>query len=161
MIAFNNYFKFDLNDLDCNGIISVDFIFATLVILIIIGSIASIIDERMDAVSSTEEFSNGRMALEYVAESINMVYSGGNGQSTVISLPRVINNDNYEIRVNSSGVFILLGGVIGRSYINPKKITYTDRLIQSSVWMPANHKYLIKNVADSNNNTWIVILEIN
>lgn len=111
---------------DYKGIISTDFILSSLIISIIVCSVISVIEERMNTVSSTEELSTGRITLEYVGEAINKVYSGGNGHSTVISLQPKINNKSYKIKVNSTGIFMIIGGMIGRSYINPKKISYNN-----------------------------------
>lgn len=146
--------------MDSRGIITIDLIFASLIILIIISGILSVVSLRMDTVSSTDELGNGRMIAENVAEAINKVYNGGNGHSVTINLPASISNKNYDIKVNSSGIFLLIGGMVGKSSINPKKISYSDKLIENTVLMHCNHNYIIKNVKDSDGNSWIVISEI-
>ncbi|MGZ7096722.1 MAG: hypothetical protein ACXVHU_09655 [Methanobacterium sp.] len=149
-----------LKFIDNRGIITVELIFASIIILIIIAGIISVISERMDAVTSTDELGKARMTSENVAEAINKVYSGGNGQSITFNLPANISDESYYIRVNSSGVYIFIDGMIGKSFINPRKITYSDKLIESNVYMNRNRSYLIKNVKDSGGNSWIVISEI-
>ena len=146
--------------MDRRGIISVELIFASIIILIIIAGIISVISERMDAVASTDELGKARMTAESVAEAINKVYSGGNGQSITFYMPANISDESYYIKVNSSGVFIIIDGTIGKSYINPRKISYSDRLIEGNVYMNRNRCYLIKNVNDSAGNSWIVISEV-
>lgn len=145
--------------MDKRGIISVEFILSSLIILLVIAGMVSLISGRMDAVSSTSELGRARMTAENVAEAINKVYSGGNGHSVTLTLPP-ISNKTYYINVNSTGVFILMDGMIGKSYINPKRITYSDKLIEANVWMRGNRDYLIKNKKDQYGNTWIVIREI-
>ena len=145
--------------MDSRGIMTIDLIFASLLILIIIGGILSVVSERMDAVSSTDKLGNARMITENVAESINKVYSGGNGHTVTISLPANISNRNYYLMVNSSGIFVLIDGMVGKSFINPKKISYSDKLIESTVSMYGNRSYIIKNTEDFDGNSWIIISE--
>lgn len=145
--------------MDSRGIITSDLIFASILILVVIGSIASIITERTDAVSKTEETGKARMVAENVAEVINKVYSGGNGHSANICLPANITDKNYEIKVNSSGVFVLIDGMIGKAYIAPKKFSNNELFKETNICMHNNENYLIKNVADANGNNWIVITE--
>ena len=132
---------------------------ASLIILIIISSVISVINERMEAASSIDEFGNARMTSEKVAETINKVYSNGNGHSISLNLPPNINNQKYEIKVNSSGVYIFIGGMVGKSYINPKRITKSIRLKEANTWMHGNHTYLIKNIKSRDGNNWIIINE--
>ncbi|WP_414468937.1 hypothetical protein [Methanobacterium sp. ACI-7] len=146
--------------MDKRGIITVDLIFATLVILLVSGGLLTVVSERMDGVSNTEKLGNARMTAESVAESINKVYSGGNGHQITLNLPDKISNSTYEIKVNSSGVFVLIDGMIGKSYINPKKITSDYRLDEQNVLMYGNRNYVIKNVQDIDGNNWIVIKEL-
>jgi hypothetical protein len=146
--------------MDSKGIITVELIFASFLILIIAVSILSVVSSRMDATSSTDELGNARMTAENVAESINKVYSNGNGHTVTVSLPANISNKNYGIKVNSSGIFVLIDGDIGKSFINPKKISSSDKLIESTVLMHCNCNYLIKNVKGPDGNNWIVISPI-
>ncbi|MBI5680911.1 MAG: hypothetical protein HZC47_08465 [Methanobacterium sp.] len=145
--------------MDSRGIITSDLIFASILILMVIGSILTIITERLDAVSKTEETGKARMIAENVAEIINNVYSGGNGHSANISLPANITDKNYEIKINSSGVFVLIDGMIGKAYVAPNKFSSSDLFKETSICMHNNRKYLIKNVADEDGNNWIIITE--
>jgi hypothetical protein len=146
--------------MDSRGIITIDLIFASLILLVIVGGILSVVSERMDAVSSTDELGNARMIGENTAEAINKAYNGGDGHAITLSLPANISDKNYDIKVNSSGIFVLVDGMIGKSLINPKKISCSDKLIESTVLMHGNHNYLIKNVKSDDGNNWIVISEV-
>lgn len=147
--------------MDRRGIITTDLIFASIIILVIVSSIISLASERIDAASSTDELGNARMTAESVAEAINKAYSGGNGHRVTLSLPANISDRSYVIRVNSSGVFVLIDGKTGKSFINPKKISRRrDRLRQSTVSMRGNRSYIIENVKGPDRNSWIVISEI-
>jgi len=125
--------------MDRRGIITADLIFASLIILIIASSIISLASERIDAASTTARLGNSRMIAENVAGAINKVYSGGNGHEVTLSLPANISGKDYEIRVNSSGVFVRTGGWFGKSYINPKRIS------GGTVSMYGNRVYHIRN----------------
>lgn len=146
--------------MDSKGIITVELIFSSMVLMILIGCILSIVSERMDTVSSTDELGKARMTAENVAEAINKAYSGGNGQIITLNLPATINKKEYKLKVNSSGVFILIDGNIGKSQVNPNKFSYNDELIQSTVIMHGGHNYLIKNMKGSDGYNWIIIQEV-
>jgi uncharacterized membrane protein YraQ (UPF0718 family) len=145
--------------MDDRGILSADFIFATLLIVIVIGSLVTIIADRMNTASQTEELGKSRMTAESVAEAINKVYSGGTGHSATINLPSNIADKNYDIKVNSTGVYILIDGMIGKAYIVPKGISNSYSLSNSNVIMQNGHNYYIKNVNDSSRHNWVVITE--
>lgn len=146
--------------MDSRGIIASDLIFASILILMVIGSILTIVTERVDAVSKTEETGKARIIAENIAEAINKVYSGGNGHSANISLPANITDKNYEIKVNSSGVFVLIDGMIGKAHVAPKKFSNNDLFEEKNIYMHNNRKYSLKNVVDAHGNSWIVINEI-
>lgn len=146
--------------MDSKGIITVELIFSSMVFIILIGCILSIVSERMDTVSSTDELGKARMTAENVAEAINKAYSGGNGHILTLNLPATINKKEYKLKVNSSGVFILIDGNIGKSQVNPNKFSYNDELIQSTVIMQGGHNYFIKNIKGSDGYNWIIIQEV-
>ena len=145
--------------MDTKGVITVEFILTSMAFLILTSGILTLVSERMDTVSSTKELGNARMISKNLAESINKVYNGGNGHKIVLDLPSISDSD-YWIKVNFSGTFVLIDGMIGKTSINPKKISNSDDLKESTVSMHADHNYVIKNVEDSNGNNWIVINEI-
>jgi hypothetical protein len=142
--------------MDSRGIVTVDLIFATLLIIIVAGSIITIASDRMDTASQTEELGKARITSENVAEAVNKVYSGGTGHSVTIKLPD-ITDKNYYITVNSSGVYVTLDGMIGKAYIAPKKISGSNLLQETQITMHNGASYTIKNVNGSNGYNWIVI----
>jgi len=146
--------------MDSRGILAVDLLFASVIILVIIIGILQVISERVDSASNTDEYGNSRIIAESVAETINKVYSGGNGHTITLKLPATISDKNYDIKVNSAGIYILIDGNIGMSFINPRRIASNDKLTDCTVLMHCNHNYIIKNIKDLDGNSWIVINEI-
>jgi len=143
--------------MDNQGIMTVDLIFATLLIVILIGSIITIISERMDASSQIEELGKARITAENVAEVINNVYSGGSGHSATINLPDNIAGKDYYLNVNSSGVYITVDGMIGKACIAPKKFSASNSLRETQIIIHNGKGYTIKNVNGSDGYEWIVI----
>jgi len=146
--------------MDNGGALSVDFIFTTLIILIVIGSILTVVAERMAIVGETEELGTARMLAENVAEAINKAYSGGDGHVISIALPPNINEKIYQIRVDPSGVFIEIDGNIGKAYIVPKRISNALNPTSTEVIMLAGKNYNIYNVKDTDGSNRIVITQI-
>mgnify|MGYP000862951286 CR=1 FL=1 len=116
----NNITKY-INITECSGAMSVDFIFAIFVILIILQGILALTSDRMDMVKDTEELGSARMVAESVAETIDATYSGGEGQSTMITLPPAPNKE-YRVIVSSSGVYVKVDGMIGKACVTPHPI---------------------------------------
>ncbi len=143
--------------MDSRGIMTVDLMFATLLIVILSGSIITVISDRIDATSQTEELGKARMIAESVAEAINKAYSGGNGHLETISLANNIKDKNYYINVNSSGVYVTVGGMTGKSYIVPKKFSNSNLLDEAQITLHNGANYTIKNVNSSDGSNWIVI----
>ena len=143
--------------MDSRGVMTVDLIFATLLIIILAGSIITVISDRMDTASQTEELGKARMMAESVAEAINQVYSSGTGHSQLISLPSNITNKNYYINVNSSGVYVTIDGMTGKAYIAPQKISTSYSLHETHIIMHNGASYIITNVNGSDGYNWIVI----
>jgi len=140
--------------MDRRGIITAEFIITTIIIFVIVSSVISVVSERIDVASSTAMYGNARMTAEYVAGAINKVYSGGHGHAVTLSLPANISDKSYVIRVNSSGVFVLIDGKTGKSFINPKRIS------PRTFNMRGNQSYIIRNVKGADRNTRIVISRI-
>ena len=144
--------------MDNRGVITIDLIFATLLIFIIAGSIITVISDRMDTASQTGELSKARMAADSVAEAINKAYSDGTGHSVTISLPDNITDKSYFINVNSSGVYVTIDGMVGKSYVTPKKFSDSYTLDESQIKMYNGTTHTIKNVNGSDGYNWIVII---
>lgn len=137
--------------MDSRGQLSADLIFATLLIIIIMGSLVTIIADRMETVTTTEELGNARMIAENVAEAVNKVYAGGNGHSLTITLPADINGQDYTVDVNANGVFVTINGKTGKAYTAAKRITLASPMVNGQ-------NYTITNVKNKNTEEyWIVI----
>ena len=136
---------------------TVDLLFATLLIIMVAGSIITVVSSRMDAALQTEELSEARMIAENVSGAINRVYSGGTGHLINISLPENITDHPYSINVNSSGIYVTVGGMVGKACITPKKISNSYLLGESEIIMYEGSKYTIKNINGSDGYNWIVI----
>ena len=145
--------------MDNRGVMVVDLIFATLLIIIVAGSIITVVSDRIDTASQTEELSKARMTANNVAESINKVYSSGTGHFANISLANNITGKEYFMEVNSSGVYVTIGGMMGKAHITPKKISNSYRLDESQITMRCGSTYLIRNVNGSDGYNWIVITQ--
>ncbi len=144
--------------MDSYGAVAVDLIFATLIILIVAVGIIAIASERTEAAEEAE-FGTARMLAERVAEAINKVYAGGSGHMTNITLPCSIGNKtNYNITVNSSGVYIRIDGKIGKAYIASKKISSDEPPTNVNVTMLPGNTYTIYNIYHNYYN-WIVITQ--
>lgn len=72
--------------MDQRGVLSVDFLIATLILLITVSSLVVFATKGMD-VGETTEFSKAKMIGENVARNINMVYAQGPGDQLNITLP--------------------------------------------------------------------------
>ncbi|KAF5068350.1 hypothetical protein [Methanobacterium aggregans] len=133
---------------------SVDLLLSTLLILLTITSMAALVEDRMGGVDDAKELGNARMMVENVAETVDSVYNGGNGHSTVISLPPSINGKTYSITLRSSAAFIDVGGLRGKACMVPKAISGNE------FEMHPQRTYNISNVQKSENYSEIVIREV-
>ncbi len=145
--------------MDNRGVTTVDLIFATLLIIIVAVSIITVVSDRINTASQVEELSKARITADNLSEVINSVYSSGTGHSVNVSLPNNITDKEYYIDVNSSGVYVKIGGMIGKAYIAPKKISKSYRLDESQITMYSGSTYIIQNVNGSDGYSWIVITE--
>jgi uncharacterized membrane protein len=146
--------------MDDQGVITIELIFVTMMMLIVVASIITAISERMDAAAETRELGTARMIAESVSEAINKVYSCGNGHMLKVTLPPHIEDKSYKITVNSGGVFIELDGMIGKAYIIPRKISDRVPPTDSEVVMQGNMNYTISNVKDSEGYDWVIITSV-
>lgn len=92
---------------DNQGVATVDLLFATLIAMIIIGSLISIIGGETDR-AATSELGRARMVGERVATTINTVYTNGRGYSANITIPsdmdiKVDVTTNGWVKVNYAG----------------------------------------------------------
>lgn len=145
--------------MDEQGMLSVDLLFATFILVIIIGSTAMLISDRVDTVDESQRLVEARALAENVAGAIDQVYAGGEGQAIKIKMPQMLNEDtNYRIRVNSSGVLVTTINRRGLAYVLPKKFSSNPKNLQSvTIIMYPSKEYTITNRRGANGDNWIVI----
>jgi hypothetical protein len=90
--------------MDSKGIATVDLIFATLIAVIIIGSMATLVSTEINQ-STSGDFGNARMVGEKVAQAINTAYINGDGYAVNVTLPNQI---AYSIVVNNTGYLTVI-----------------------------------------------------
>lgn len=142
------------------GNLSVDFMFSIFLFLLILGGLTFLIADRYDMVEGTQELAQSKNIVEEIAYTINQVYSGGEGHSISLYLPPNINNKEYKVTVNSTGVIIKLEGRRGWALIVPKRFSNTISLESSTINMLPGRNYQVLNMKDENGFNWIVIKEI-
>ncbi len=132
--------------MDQQGYLTVEFMFTLLVIIFMMTSTINIISERMQMVSETENLSEARHLAENVASAINKVNSGGNGHEITLKMPPNIGDSNYQLWLNSSGVYIESGGRRGKATIYPVRIWFNPsfgpgyRLLPNRTYRLLNRK---------------------
>ena len=133
---------------DNKGQASAEFIFITLIVLIIIGGLVSLISGTMDQ-SQAGDVGGARIIGEKIAETINTVYINGNGYSIDMDL-RTMNtalstNSNpfaFTATINSISGSKVVTVVTGANSINinliPKNINGTTTLNNNNVYHVQN-----------------------
>lgn len=142
------------------GWITVDSLITFLVVIILVTSLISIINERLDTVNSIEEASKARVLGENIAENIQATNTNGPGYSTSIKTPATISNNYYWVHINSSGLFIFVDGKTCYSHLGLVRVTGSEYLRDLEVTMKPNKTYTITNTRDKLTNTWIVVKEV-
>ena len=140
--------------INCGGSVSADLLLSTMVFLLVLTSLASMVEDRMDSAKDAEELGTGRMMVEDVAETVDSVYSGGNGHSAVITLPPSINGAPYTITLMSGTVLMDVGGLRGQAAMFPGAIS------GNTFKMYPSKNYNISNVQKSENYSEIVVREV-
>ncbi len=143
--------------MDCHGALSIDFLFSILMVIVVMGSLSTIVSDGMDMAKQSDELGNARMLAEYIAEAIDQTYSGGNGHGIRIVTPPQIGGKYYMVTVNSSGVFIKTGGRGGQAHLVPQKISGSLSLNSSDVILLPGKTYYILNKKGEDGYSWIVI----
>ncbi len=105
--------------LDENGQASVEFLFITLVVLIIIGGFVSLVSNEKGQ-TSTGNIAQARITGEMVAETINTVYTNGAGYSVNLTVP-----NNMTIVINNPPGYVTVNSVFwnGLQYINLQNVS--------------------------------------
>ncbi|BDH79373.1 MAG TPA: hypothetical protein GXX31_01785 [Methanothermobacter sp.] len=135
--------------MDDGGVLSTDFLLATLISLIIISALVGFANTSIDTAKSTE-FSKAKMVGETVARSINMVYTQGPGDELNITLPGDFNYNITIKNINGKAAVVV-------NYNNRESISYlifnTNKI--NEIPMLPNKTYNIRNEDNS-----IIIVEV-
>jgi hypothetical protein len=142
------------------GWVSVDFMVASLIIILTIPGLVSIAGENLNTANSVHKIAKAKLLTDNVAQAIEMVYTGGSGCSIIYKMPSNIDNKPYYFKINKSGAYIRVDGLMGSTFISSMKLSTTEWYDQSEVQMHADTIYNISNRMDANGNTHIIIKNI-
>lgn len=123
--------------MDQKGIATADLLFATLIAIVIMASMVSTIGNEASK-SQSGDLGTIRVVGEKVAETVNIVYTNGNGYAMNLTLTNVTNSSNYTIGVSNGGVLVNYQG----KTIN---INTLPKINVTSVNMTQGKMYLVKN----------------
>lgn len=123
--------------MDDVGQLSAEFLFATLLLIVIVGSLLNIVSSGIDTANSAD-ISKAKVLADTVSRTINTVYSNGYGQYEILELPNET-DFNYTVTVDNNGVSVLYKGKTITSFIIPK-----DH-IQSKTMNPGENYTVINN----------------
>lgn len=136
--------------MDQKGQASVDLLFATFLLFIIVSSVINVISSGADTASNAQ-FSKAKVLADNLSRSIDSVYSNGNGQYLIFSLP---GDFNYTVMVNNPS--ISSNATVAVSYNNnnnkraisnliPSSANIADNYGSNQITMAPNEKYNITN----------------
>ena len=143
--------------MDQVGTFSIDFILLVFLFFIITTSVLNIVIDRVETVENTQKLADARNLAEEIARTIDLVYYGGKGHSIKINLPQKLGDSNYKVKVNSSGVYIIIDGMMGKANIVPKKLINGEPPSYSQITLLSGRSYTVCNMEDENGGNWIVI----
>ncbi|MEG3224694.1 MAG: hypothetical protein BME94_03965 [Methanobacteriales archaeon Met13] len=124
--------------LDEQGLASAEFLFVTLIALIIIGGMVTLVGNIMSN-TATGELGVARIQGEKIATAINTAYINGNGYSVDIRFPQGANYVNFTAIVNNTGYVTIY---------YPNKAPVPIKLITTSInqtTLYSNSSYRINN----------------
>ncbi len=142
------------------GVITADFLLATLVIIIILSNLVAIAVDRIDTANDIGEASQARIMGENLAELIETTYSNGQGYYTTFKTPHNISGSNYIVNLDSTGLYIFINRKICYSHIGSKFIRGEAYQTFDGAILKPDKTYNISNIKDMCNITRIVVREI-
>lgn len=122
--------------MDDNGVLSIDLLLATFILIIAVGAMTTFISQSLDSTDNME-LSNAKALGDTIARSINSVYSNGNGSYIILDLP---GDFEYETKVVSGSVDILYDGKVSSSLLIPE----SNKV--NTVTMYPNESWEIRNI---------------
>lgn len=139
--------------MDSRGIINIELLFCTLIIILLLIAILPMTDLKIDSSMQIDEDSQGRFLLKHVSNSINEVNSKEYGFNKRLCMPDSINGNTYSVLVNGNEVILQFNNKKGKSNINPIKLVDSNNKTVESVQLFNGRNYLIKKSLVNNNET--------
>lgn len=121
--------------LDNRGFASAEFIFITLIVLVVIGGLTALVSSSQDK-TQTGSLGEARILGEKIAETVNTAYVHGDGYSVNLTLPA---SPNITASVNSPPNYVTVsyGGQSISVKLIPKNVSTTN--------LSSNHIYTVTN----------------
>lgn len=142
--------------MDSKGIINLELLFSTLIIILLIIINFPMIEENLNSNIEIEENNECRLLLNHIANSINEVNSRGYGFNRKIRLPESINENHYSIIVKNHEIIAEFNNKKGRSQINPINLVDANNKTMDSVQLFKGRNYLIEKRLINDNKTHII-----
>ena len=126
--------------LDNLGSLNIEFIIATIVLLLFVSSIVGLVVEDVDVISQTQTRKDARLLVDNIALILNDLNIQPNVYKTHYKLPDKINNESYIIKINSTEV------VVNEHYQLTSQYLHKIQLNQENyILLPSNTYVFIKN----------------
>lgn len=142
--------------MDSKGIINLELLFSTLIIILLLIINFPMIEENLNSNIEIEENNECRLLLNHIANSINEVNSRGYGFNKKIRLPESINENHYSIMVNNNEITVEFNNKKGKSQINPINLVDANNKTMDSVQLFKGRTYLIEKRLINDNKTHII-----
>lgn len=143
--------------MDSRGALSGDFILSILIMVIISMGLISLISDRMDLTQETEKLSQARILSEKIASYINNVQNH-KGKEITFKMPESIGgSSNYLVCVNSTGVYIEIDNLKGKSEIYPVHIVNHSNSTTPIKMFPGKSYKIINNHSNHHGKTISII----
>ena len=142
--------------MDSKGIMNIELLFCTLIIILLLIATLPIIEEDLNSNMEIEENSEGRFLLNHIANSINEVNSKEYGFNKKIQLPQSMDGNHYSILVNNHEAIIEFNNKKGKSNINPIRLVDNNNHTLDSVQLYNGRTYLIEKIVVNDNKTHII-----
>lgn len=139
--------------MDSKGIINLELLFCTLIIILLLIITFPILEQNLNSNIEIDENAEGRLLLNHIADSINEVNSKGFGFNKKIKLPESINDNHYTILVKNNEVILEFNNKKGKSNIDPIKLVNANNKTIDSVQLYNGRTYLIKKTLINDNKT--------
>jgi uncharacterized protein (UPF0333 family) len=142
--------------MDSKGIINLELLFSTLIIILLLIINFPMIEENLNSNIEIEENNECRLLLNHIANSINEVNSRGYGFNKKIKLPESINENHYSIVVKNNEIIVEFNNKKGKSQINPINLVDANNKTMDSVQLFKGRTYLIEKRLINDNKTHII-----